>query len=139
MSLSALIYASAPATPQQALAAAFPSADIKVESRGYLVELEWLYAVASCRTDPDFTLELYGIDHRVEIYVNLDKHHAGDARRQFAAAVREFVAKSDGDVVVVYLDQVALKRIGASCVYARTYQDMVPSLEGWEMRESLGT
>ena len=126
MSLFAILYAANPPTPEGAIVAAFPGQVVQTGSTLSRVQTEALDAVASRRPKPNFDLELLGFEPTVSIYFAIDKEHSVEARRQFAAAVRNFLLNAKGDVIVTYLDTLVLKRVEETAVCVTSYSDLIP-------------
>lgn len=126
MSLFAILYSTDPTTPDGALSAAFPEQATQSGSDLVRVQTDALDAMASRRPRPNFDLELFGFEPAVSIYFAIDKEHSMDARPQLAAAVRNFLLSTRGDVVVMYLDVLVLKRLAGTAVCATAYSDLVP-------------
>jgi hypothetical protein len=126
MSLFAILYAANPPTPEGAIGAAFPGQVVQAGSSPSRVQTDALEAVASRRPRPNFDLELLGFEPAVSIYFAIDKDHSVEARQQLAAAVRNFLLGTKGDVTVMYLDTLVLKRLAETAVCATSYSDLIP-------------
>lgn len=126
MSLFAILYATNPSTPEAALAAALPGHEVQTDRDRSRVETDVLDVSAMRQTRPNFDLELFGFEPAISIYFAIDKWRSTEARQQLAAAVRNFLSSTPGDVVVTYLDTIVLKRLGETAVCASAYADMLP-------------
>lgn len=88
---------------------------------------------------PHFYVEEFGIDPVVEIYFVLDKFHSGSARSEVLRAIQRFLAGAgESDVVVVYMDHIALKRVGGVGLIVERFRGMLPAdATGWTVVESI--
>ena len=127
MSLFAVLYATNPSTPEEAIAAAFPQHDVHGKTDMRHVQTDSLDASARLQTKPNFDLELLGFDSTISIYFVLDKLRSTDARQQLAAAVRNFLSRTRGDTVVTYMDTIVLKRHSTIARCAAAYTDLLPA------------
>jgi hypothetical protein len=138
MSLFAILYAADPPTPEQAIAAAFPSQTVQVGPQLTRIQTGALEATAKLRVEPNFDLELFGFKPTVSIYFAIDKERSVGARQQLATAVRSFLSSVPGDAVVSYLDTIVLKRQGLTSICAIAYSDLLPNGgAGWTMVQEL--
>ena len=126
MSLFSILHAVEPSSPEAALAAAFPGAAVTSESPLAYVTKEALHATARRSERTPFDLEVIGIHPNVSIYFALDKFRSAEARETLVTAVRNFLSTTHGDVVVKYLDDTIIKRIGTASICVTRYADMLP-------------
>jgi hypothetical protein len=61
----------------------------------------------------------------------LHKEHSSQSRTELALAVREFLAASERDVLVMYLDVPVIRRAGHARQVAPGYEQFVPEVAGW--------
>src|SRR5438874_1980832 len=126
MSLFAILRSTAPMTPEETLAAAFPGLPVGSASPRAHVMTEFLHATSMIDEPSPFAMELYGIIPHTDIFFRLDMENSIEARTHLADAVRHFLGAVTGDVVVSYLDKIVVKRIGSTKLCANDYADMVP-------------
>jgi hypothetical protein len=137
MSLFSILYATEPAAPAAALAVAFPGSAIVPEPPQAHVSTDLLDATATFSGDPRFAREELGVDPTVEVYVTLNKLCSAAARHALAHMVRTFLRSVRGDLVVTYLDDIAIKRVGTIATCAERFADMLPHPAGWRLVPSI--
>jgi hypothetical protein len=139
MSLSAVLYATKPQSPEEAIALAFPGVASESDGNYPRVRPQFVEASASLVLRPHFYVEEFGIDPVVEIYFVLDKFHSGSARSEVLRAIQRFLAGAgESDVVVVYMDHIALKRVGGVGLIVERFRGMLPAdATGWTVVESI--
>jgi hypothetical protein len=138
MSLFAILYATEPETSDIAAATAFPGHSRTLESNRVIVQTNAMRTSVGLRTKPNFDSELFGIESKVSFYFAIDDLRATEARYELAAAVRQFLSATSGDVVMTYLDILVLKRVGDHAVCAISYADLLPAGgANWKMVPAL--
>jgi len=78
-----------------------------------------------------FITEDYGLEPHVLVQFTLNKEHSSQARTQLALAVREFLAASERDVLVMYLDTPIVRCVGDARQVAPGYEQFAPEDAGW--------
>lgn len=90
-----------------------------------------LSAVAAPVKRPHFLDEEYGIDPAVAVHFTLDKGRSAHARESLARVVREYLARTTDDVLLMYLDFPVVRRIGQLREVAHGYEEFVSAEGGW--------
>ena len=119
MSLFAILYTADELSPEQAIAKLFP---------GQAAPPHELSARASAIKTKNFIREDCGVAARTQVYFTLDKERSDAARQALGAAVRAFVASTDGDMVLLYHDTAVVRRVGAVREYSQPADFAIP---GW--------
>ena len=78
-----------------------------------------------------FITEDYGLEPQVLVQFTLNKEHSSQSRAELALAVREFLAVSERDALVMYIDTPIIRRTGESRQVAPGYEQFAPEDAGW--------
>lgn len=78
-----------------------------------------------------FITDDYGLEPHVLVQFTLHKEHSSQSRAELAVAIREFLAASERDVLVMYLDTPVLRRAGSARQVAPGYEQFAPEVTGW--------
>lgn len=131
MSIFATLHATAPVSPRDALALAFPVQAIP-ERPPFKIAVDGLEATATKPKKPNFLADDFGFDPAISLHLALDKTALDAARMQLADAVRAFLRGSRGELVVLYIDTPIVKRDPTGAWVKRGYEDLVGA-EGFEV------
>jgi len=131
MSIFATLHATAPTSPRDALALAFPVDAIPAQAP-FRVAVEGLEATALKPGKPNFLRADFGFDPAVSVHVALDKTALVAARTQLASLVRAFLRGSRGHLVLLYIDTPVVKRDASGAWVKRGYEDLVGA-EGFQV------
>ena len=82
---------------------------------------------------PHFIGDDYGVDPNVLVHFVLDKDRGSQSRAALAQAVRTFLAVTETDVVVMYIDAPILRRAGGTRQVAPGYEEFVPDVSEWRV------
>jgi hypothetical protein len=80
---------------------------------------------------PHFITDDYGVEPHVLVHFALNKEHSSQSRTALALAIREFLAASDRDALVMYIDVPVIRRAGDARQVAPGYEQFVPEVAGW--------
>lgn len=78
-----------------------------------------------------FITEDYRLEPHVLVQFTLNKEHSSQSRTELALAVREFLAASERDVLVMYIDTPIIRRAGDARQVAPGYEQFAPEDAGW--------
>jgi hypothetical protein len=137
-SICAALYSTEALNPALALAICFPAHIVVVEPPRAHVALKALHATASLPEPSLVDLAVIGLNPRVAIHFALEIRHSTTARATLVAAVNRFLETVQGDVVVTYLDEIIVRRIGSMAACVHRYTAMLPGDNGtWTIVSSI--
>jgi len=78
-----------------------------------------------------FITDDYGLEPNVFVQFILDKEHSSQSRAELSLAIREFLAASERDALLKYIDVPVIRRVEGARQVAPGYEEFAPEQVGW--------